>query len=165
MAGLRRRRVRRLAVDRDLEVQHAVVGGDDRIGEAGGDAEVRLHDLLVEQPFRADQSAGFLVEGEVQLDRALADCSATDCEREEREGVGGEVGLRDRHAAPVHDAVDHLGAERRMRPSFAGRDDVAMRVQRDHRPVAEAPARRRGWLRRSCRPRARGPPARYAARP
>ena len=28
--------------------------------------------LLVEQPFRADQAAGFLVEGEVQLDRALA---------------------------------------------------------------------------------------------
>ena len=61
-------------------------------------------------------------------------------EREKREGVGGEVGLRDGNAAPVHHAIDHLGAERRMRPAFAGRDHVAMRVKRDHRPVPEAPA-------------------------
>ena len=61
-------------------------------------------------------------------------------ERKKREGVGGEVGLRDRNATPVHDAVGDLGAEGRMRPAFAGRDDVAMRVQRDHRSVAEAAA-------------------------
>ena len=60
-------------------------------------------------------------------------------EGEKSESVSGEVGLRDSNATPVHHAIDHLGAERRMRPALARRDHVAMRVKRDHRTVPEAP--------------------------
>ena len=51
--------------------RHAIVGGHDRIGEAGGDAVVGLDDALLEQPFRTDQPADLLIEREVQFDGAL----------------------------------------------------------------------------------------------
>ena len=123
-----------------LQVQAAVMGGHDRIGEAGRDAVIRLRDAAVEQPFRADQAADLLVEGEVQLDPALQ-LPGDRRERQQREGISRQIRLGDGDAAPVHEAVRHLGREGRVRPALAGRDHVAMRVERDHRSVAEAAAR------------------------
>ena len=70
VARLRLRGVRRLAGDHDLEVQAAVVRGDDAVGEAGADREVGLGEALLQQPFRPDRAARFLVVGQMQLDRA-----------------------------------------------------------------------------------------------
>ena len=53
-AALRHGGMRLLAGDRDLEVQAAVVGGDDRICETCGDGRVGPGQALLEQPLRAD---------------------------------------------------------------------------------------------------------------
>ena len=70
-AAFRHRGMGLAALHRDFEMQHAVVRGDHRIGEAGADREIGLADLLVEQPFRADEAAGLLVIGQMQFDRAV----------------------------------------------------------------------------------------------
>ena len=62
----------RPAVQRDLELQAAVVRGDDLVAEAGGDQQVGLRQLLREQPAGAELAAELLVVGEVQLDAAAS---------------------------------------------------------------------------------------------
>jgi hypothetical protein len=73
----------------------------------------------------------------MQLDRA-GKRGARRREREQREGVGRDVRLRDRDAAAVHPAVLDLGPIRIARPALARRHDVAVGVERDHRTRAEA---------------------------
>ncbi len=70
-AGLGHGRVGLAAAHGDFEMQAAIVRGHDRVGEAGADREIRLGDVLVEQPLGTDLAAGFLVVGEVQLDMAV----------------------------------------------------------------------------------------------
>ena len=69
-AGLRHGGMRLLARDRHLEMQAAVVCGDDGVGESGGDRGIGPGQPLVEQPFRADDAADLLVIGEVELKRS-----------------------------------------------------------------------------------------------
>ena len=138
-AGPGHGRVRRAAVDLHLQVQAAIVGGGDRVGEARTQRQVGVADALLEQPARADLAADLLVVGEVQLDRAAEPRTLGHgiLQRQEREGVGGEVGLGDRDAAAVHPAVDDLGAVGLPGPALDGRDHVAMGVEGHHRPLAE----------------------------
>jgi hypothetical protein len=70
-AGLRRGGMRLLARDRHLEMQTAVMRGDRRIGKASRDHRVGPHQPLIEQPFRADDAAGFLVVGEMEFERPI----------------------------------------------------------------------------------------------
>ena len=118
------------------------MGVDHRVGEAGAQREIGLADALLDQPARPDLAADLLVIGEMQLDSAgelhpgVRGCP----QRQHREGVGGEVGLRHRHAAAVHPAVDDFRTIGVLGPAFAGRNHVAMGVQRHDRAVAEAHA-------------------------
>ena len=145
-AGLGHGRVRLLARDRHLQMQTAVVRGNDGVRESGRDRRIGLGQLLVEQPFRADNPSDLLVVGEVELEcstQPVAICHGG-LERQKRPGVGGEVRFRHRHAAPIHDrsvraVLDHraIGVEA---PTEARRHDIAVCVERDDRPVAEAMA-------------------------
>ena len=100
---------------------------------------IGIADVLLDQPARADLAADLLIIGEVQLDGPLKPRAGLGGgpQRQKREGVGGEIGLRHRHAAAIHPAVDDLGAVRVAGPAFAGRHHVAMRVECDDRAVAE----------------------------
>ena len=157
-AGLRHGGMRLLAGNRHLEVQAAVVRGDDGIGEPGGDRGSGPGQLLVEQPFRADDAANLLVVGEVELERSpqLVAAGGKSLERQQRPGVGGEVRFRHCDATPIHDGsvrtvLDHraIGVEA---PSQAGRHDVAVGVERDDRPLAEPVAHDQvGHALHSCR--------------
>ena len=135
-ARLRDRSVRRPSRYLDLEMQAAVVGRHDAVGEAGRDDEIRLGDALLEEIARPDQAARLLIEGEVQLHGARQRQTAL-AQGQQRIRVGGEIGFRHGNAAAIHDAVDDLGAVRWMRPPRARRHDIAMRVQRDRRPRPE----------------------------
>src|SRR5262245_15088008 len=123
----------------DLEMQAAVVGGDNAVGEACRDDEIRPCDVLLDEKGGADQAARLLVEGEVQLDRACQR-QATLLHGQQRIAVGGEVRLGNGHAASVHHAVDDFRAVGRMRPAFAWRHNIAMRIERDRRSRSEAVA-------------------------
>ena len=68
-AGERTGGVGRAAEHLDLEVQAAVVGVDDRVGEAGADREIGPRQALLEDIARADLAARLLVVGDVQFDR------------------------------------------------------------------------------------------------
>src|SRR6185295_20333464 len=85
-AGLRHGGMRLLAGDRHLEMQAAVVRGDDGIGEPGRDRRIGPGQLLVEQPFRADDAADLLVVGEVELERSpqLVAVGGESLERQQR---------------------------------------------------------------------------------
>jgi hypothetical protein len=65
--GRRHSRVRLPTRDRHLQMQTAVVCSDHRVGKAGGDRDVGPHQAFSEQPFRAEDSAGLLVIGEMQF--------------------------------------------------------------------------------------------------
>jgi hypothetical protein len=123
----------------DLQMQAAVVGGDDGVGEPGRDGEVGLGDAGLEQPFRPDGAADLLVVGEMELDGA-GQGRRRGLEGQQGIGVGGEVGLGDGGAAAVHPAVGDLGAVGVPGPAFAGADDVAVGIEGDGGAVAEAPA-------------------------
>ena len=131
--------MRRASRDLDLEMQAAVVGGDNAVGEACRDDEIRLGDVLLDEIAGTDQAAGLLVEGEVQFDRARQRQAAV-LQGQQRVGVGGEVGLGDGHAAPVHDAIHDFGGVGRMRPAVARRHHIAVRIERDGRSRPEAVA-------------------------
>ena len=138
-AARRNRRVRHLAVHRDLELQAAVVRGHDLVAEAGGEQQVGLDQALLQQPAGAELAAEFLVVGEVQLD-AAGEIGAERFEGAHGEGVGREVALADRRGAAVEPAVDDLAAVGIVAPSLARRDDVAVGVEGDRRAVAVASA-------------------------
>ena len=129
----------RAAEDLDLQMQAAVVGVDDRVGEARADREIRTREALLEEIARADLAARLLVIGDVQFDRAVERRAAL-FERQHREGVSRDVRLRHRGSAPDHPAVDDLRAVRVVRPARARRHDVAMRVERDRRAALPEPA-------------------------
>ncbi len=59
------------APERDLEVEDAVVGGRDGVGEAGGYREGRIGQAPGEQARRSDHATGLLIVGEVNLDHAV----------------------------------------------------------------------------------------------
>ena len=145
-AGLRHGGMRLLARNGHLEMQTAVMRGDHRIGKAGRDHRVGPHQPLIEQPFRADDTAGFLVIGEVKFERSaeLAALYGRCFQREQRPGVAGKIRFRHRHAASVHDrtarAVFDDGTVRIEAPSEAGRHHVPVGIERDDRPVAETMA-------------------------
>ena len=65
-------------------------------------------------------------------------------EREQRPGIGGEIGFRYRDAASVHDRAVRAGLDMRSirieAPAEPGRHHVAVGVECDHRPRAEAMA-------------------------
>ena len=126
-------------VQRDLQLQAAVVRHHHLVAEAGGDQHVGLREPEVEQPAGPELAAELLVVGEVQLHRAAQRCAAVD-QRAQRVGVGREVALAHRRRAAVELAVDHLGAIGVVRPAVAGRHHVAVGVERNRRPVAEAVA-------------------------
>ena len=120
-------------------MQAAVVGDDHRVAETRADDRVGLRYALRQQPARTDLAALLLVVGQVQLDRALQGRAGFH-QREQGEGVGGKIGLRHGDAAAEHLAIGDLGAIGIMGPARAGRDHVAMGVQRDRRAGADAMA-------------------------
>jgi hypothetical protein len=124
---------------RHFQMQAAIMRDGDRMGEAGADRVIGPGKPLLQQPGRADRAAGFLVIGQMQLDRA-AEGRARVAQRLQREGIGGEVRLGDSDAAPIHPAVALLGAVGIAEPARAGGDHVAMRIQRHGRAGAEAVA-------------------------
>ena len=92
------------AFHRDFEMQHAVVRGDHRVGEARADREIGLADALVQQPFRPDEAAGLLVVGQMQFDRAVEPGRIV-LQRQQREGIAREIRFRHRGAAAVDRAA------------------------------------------------------------
>jgi hypothetical protein len=114
----------------------AVMGVDDRVGEAGADRQVRMGEAILEQIARADLAARLLVIGDVQFDRAVERRAAL-FESQHGERVSRNVRLRHCRSAPDHPAVDNLGAVRVMRPARTRRHHVAMRVERDRRAGTE----------------------------
>ena len=148
-----------LAVHDHLELQAAVVGGDDGVGEAGADGEIGLGGARAQQIAGAQQPAVFLVVGEVQLDRA-GERPPQRLERPKREGVGGEVGLGDGDAAAVHAPLVDDALVRWLAPAVARRHHVAVSVERDCRARPEASAHdqvgERGQSRRPHLPRRHG---------
>ena len=130
----------------DLEMQAPVVRRRHRVREAGAEGVIRLAQPLLQQPSRPDVAAGLLIVGQMQLDAAVELDSVVRerLKREQRVGVGREVGLAHGNAAAIHHAamfgiLDDGGAVGIMRPAQTGRDDIAMRVERDAGPVlAEA---------------------------
>jgi len=121
----------------NLEVQTPVVRSCYAVGETCRDHVVGLHDVLLEQPRRAECAAGFFVEREVQLDRATQRrCARLQCA--ERVRIRREVGFRNGDAAAVHRAITDLGAVGIGGPTKPRRYDVAVCVERDRRPVAES---------------------------
>lgn len=125
-----------------LQMQAAIMRSHDLIGEAGGNRQVRLADAGVQQPLRADGAADLLVIGKVQFDGAVQrnTLGLQSFQRLQRIGIGGEVGFRNGHTAPVHHPVDHHRAIGIDAPARARGNHIAMRVQRDHRPLAAAEA-------------------------
>src|SRR5277367_1783485 len=95
----------RAAKDLDFEVKGAVMGVDNRIGEAGADRQIRTREAALEQMTRADLAARLLVIGDVQFDRAIERRAAL-FESQHGEGVSRDVRLRHRGSAPNHPAVD-----------------------------------------------------------
>ncbi|MCY1380121.1 hypothetical protein D9M69_679110 [compost metagenome] len=86
--------MRHLAVHGHLHLQAAVVRGHDLVAEARCDQQVGFGQALREQPARPQQTAEFLVVGEVQFDRAAAGLGHG-FERAQRKGVAREVALAD----------------------------------------------------------------------
>ena len=134
-----------LADHLDLQVQAAVVRGRDAVAEARGNRVIRAADVLAQQPRRTDRAARFLVVREMQLDGTVERRALRSgvLQRAQRECVGGEIGLRHRHAASVHEAVANLGAIGIGGPPRAGLHDVAVRIERDHRAACPSPKRTR----------------------
>src|SRR5258708_36302113 len=87
-----------------LELQAAVVRGDDSVGEAGADGEVRPGEAACEEPGGTELAADLLVIGEMQLDASAERVSlpVQGLQRRERERVSREVRFRHRDAASVH---------------------------------------------------------------
>ena len=138
--------MRLLARDRHLEMQTAVMRGDHRIGKASPDHRVGPHQPLIEQPFRADDTAGFLVIGKVKFERSAELAALCDgrFQREQRPGVAGKIRFRHRHAASIHDRTMRAVLDDRPvrieAPSETGRNYVPVGIERDDRPIAEAMA-------------------------
>ena len=59
--------MRHLAVHGDFHLQAAVVCGDDLVAKACGDHQIRLDDVVFEQPCRSDFAAKLFVIGKEQL--------------------------------------------------------------------------------------------------
>jgi len=140
VAGVGPCRMGRLAAHRHLEVQAAVVGHHHVVREGRREHVVGPAQALRKNPARSGHAAGFLVVGEVEFGRAgqgHAGCVQL-LQRAQREGIGREVGLRDRRTAAIEPAVPHFAAIRVDAPARARRHDVAMRVERHHGAVAEA---------------------------
>ncbi len=131
--------MRRAAKDLDLEMQTAVVGVDDGVGEARADGEVRPRQPLLEKIARTDLAARLLVISDVQFDRAVERRAAL-VQRQHRKGVSGDVRLRHRRPAADHPAVDDLGPVGVVRPACARRHNVAMGIERDCRAALPEPA-------------------------
>ena len=114
----------------------------DAVRKAGRDRIVRLGQVFVEQEPGSDVAAGFLVIGELQLDRAveLGALLLGGHQCQGGVGVGGEVRLGHRHAAAIHHramlAPGNLAAVRVARPAKARRHHIAMRVHCDGRSTA-----------------------------
>src|SRR3546814_4916127 len=92
--------MRRAAAHRRLEMQHAVVRGDDGMAEARRDRKVRSAEALREDPGRTEAAASLLVIGQVQLDGArqpLRDAF----QRQQREGIGGEIRRSEEHTSEL----------------------------------------------------------------
>ena len=138
-AGVRNRGVRHLAVHRHLHLQTAVVCGDHLVAEAGGDQQVRLRELVLEQPARTEFTAELLVVGEMQFDRAFQ-WRIQRLERTQCKDEGREVALADRRGAAIELAVDHLAAIGIVAPAFARRHHIAVGIECDGAPaLTEAP--------------------------
>ena len=75
----------------------------------------------------------------MQLDRAGQRHAALG-ERQQGEGICGDIGFGDGDAAAIHRAVDDRRAIGILRPARARRHDIAMGVERDGRAGAEATA-------------------------
>ena len=131
--------MRRAAKDLDLEMQTAVVGVDDGVGEARADGEVRPRQPLLEKIARTDLAARLLVISDVQFDRAVERRAAL-VQRQHRKGVSGDVRLRHRRPAADHPAVDDLGPVGVVRPACARRHNVAMGIESDCRAALPEPA-------------------------
>ena len=127
--------MRHLAVHRYLHLQAAVVRRDHLVTEAGGDHQIRVNDLVLEQPGRADLAAELLVVGKEQL-HATVSRSGHGFERPHRKGVGGEVALAHGRRTPIDGAVFDFAAVRVLRPAVTRRDHVAMRIQQHGAPRA-----------------------------
>ena len=128
--------MRRAPKDLDLQVKGAVVGVDDRVGEASADRQIWTRQTLLEQIARADLAARLLVVSYVQFDRAI-ERRAAFFESEHRECVSRNVRLRHCGSAPNHPAVDDSRAVRVVSPAGARRHDVAMGVERDRGALPE----------------------------
>ena len=120
------------AEDLDLEMQAAVMGVDDGVGEAGADREIGPRQPLLQKIAGTDLAARLLVIGDVQLDRAIERRSAL-VQRQHRKGVSCDVRFRHRRPAADHPAVNDLRPIGVVGPARAGRHDVAMGVEGDRR--------------------------------
>ena len=118
----------------DLQVQAAVVGGDNAVAEPGGDREGGFRDAFGQKPTRPDGATGFFVVGDVKLDRTTLGLSRR-LQRQDGKGVGGDVGFRHRDAAAVHPAIDNGSTVGILGPAIARGDDVAVGVERHRRPA------------------------------
>src|SRR5262249_22443525 len=98
------------------------------------------------QPLRADDTACFLVIGEVKFERSAELAALRDgrFQRQQRPGIAGKIRFRHRHAASVHDRTTRAVLDDRPvrieAPSETGRHHVPVGIERDDRPVAEAMA-------------------------
>ena len=135
--------VRHVAVHRHLQLQAAVVRHHHLVAEARSDHQVGPSEALLQQPLRPELAAVLLVVSEVQLNRARqrrALARRHGLDGAQRESVGAHVALAHGAGAAVDAAVDDLATVGVVRPAFAWRHDVAVRVERDGWPRTEAPA-------------------------
>ena len=142
-AGVRHGGVRLLALDRDFQMQAAVVRGGDAVSEAGRDGVVGLAQALLQNPFGTDVAAGLFVIGELQFDGAVENHALflRRDQGQQRPGIRGEIRLRHGHTAAVHDGtvfgvLNNFTAVGVLAPAEAGRHHVAVGVERDGRAAA-----------------------------
>ena len=135
VAGLGASGVRRLAGDHDLEMQAAVVRGDDGVGETGADRVVGRGEALIEQPLRPDRP---------RLPRRRSD-AARPSRRAAWRATSTQAGHRHRRnrssTPPRRGHTSNRPGSRRHRDrwtSLARRHHVAMGVRGDRRSRAKA---------------------------
>ena len=131
--------MRHFAVHRDFELQAAVVRGNDLVGKACGNHQVRPGQPVLEQPGGPELATEVLVVGKQEFHRALQ-WQAQRLQRKHGKCVGGKVAFADRCRASVYFALVDLAAIRVVHPALAGRDHVAVRIERDRAPRCIAPA-------------------------
>jgi hypothetical protein len=121
-------RVRHLALDGDFHLQAAVVRGDHLVAKTCGDHQIGLGQAFGQQPAGAYFAAKLFVVSEVQFHAALQ-WGFEGFEGAGGKGEGGEVALAHSGGAAVDGAIVDFAAVGWMRPAFARRHHIAVRVQ------------------------------------